>query len=187
MYLFLSLKGWQSFILWSVLCRFHSLYHWCHSLSLITIYCHSLSLVVPLLVTRYHSLSFVATSCTTCCHSMSFVTRCTTRCHSLYYSLSLIVLLVVTRCHLLSLDIALVCLFINDQFLTKIIEKDLLQWILFMDFSWLLQILPKLWLLVKMLWELTGFHMEKVFTAREFQTNYNVCVETVIYKSLMGV
>ena len=30
-----------------------------------------------------------------------------------------------------------------------------------------------------------GFHMEKSFTEREFQTNYNVNVEKVSYKSLM--
>ena len=29
--------------------------------------------------------------------------------------------------------------------------------------------------------------MEKAFTEREFQTNYNVCVEKVSYKSLMAV
>ena len=27
--------------------------------------------------------------------------------------------------------------------------------------------------------ELTGFYMEKAFTEREFQTNHNVCFETV--------
>ena len=88
-YLFLSLKGRQSSIPWSVLCRFHWLCHCCHSLSLIAICCHSLSLVVLLLVTLCHLLH----------HSLSFVvTRCTTRCHSL------------------SLDVPLVCLFINDLF-----------------------------------------------------------------------
>ena len=35
--------------------------------------------------------------------------------------------------------------------------------------------------------ELTGVHMEKAFNERVFQTNYNVCVEKVSYKSLMGV
>ena len=80
MYLFLSLKGRQSSILWSVLCRFHWLYHCCHSLSLIAICCHSLSLVVLLVVT-------LIACCTTSCHSLSFVV---TRCHSLP--------LVVTRC-----------------------------------------------------------------------------------------
>ena len=95
MYLFLLLKWWQSSILWSVLYRLHSLYHCCHSLSLIAICCHLLSLVVSLAVTLCHSLSFVVTRCTTRCHSLSFVvTRCTTRCHSL----SLVVPLVVTRC-----------------------------------------------------------------------------------------
>ena len=111
--LFLSLKGWQSFILWSVLCRFHSLYHCYHSLSLITICCHLLSLVASLAVTLchslYHSLSLVAIRCLSFYHSFSLavircyslyhslslvVTRCTTR----YYSLSIVVLLVVTRC-----------------------------------------------------------------------------------------
>ena len=90
-YLFLSLKGWQSSILWSELCRFHSLYHYCHSLSLIAICSHSLSLVLSLVVTLchslYHSLSLVVIRC----HSLSFVvTRCNTRFHSLS--------LVVTRC-----------------------------------------------------------------------------------------
>ena len=72
MYLFLSLKWWQSSILWSVLCRFHSLYHCSHLLSFIAIRCHSLSLnfhslslVVPLVVTRCHSLSLVVTRCNT--------------------------------------------------------------------------------------------------------------------------
>ena len=37
-----------------------------------------------------------------------------------------------------------------------------------------------------MLKELTGFHMEKVFTETEFQTNH-VCLGTVSYKTLMGV
>ena len=85
-YLFLSLKGRQSSILWSVLCRFHWLYHCCHSLSLIAICCHSLPLVLLLVVTLYHLLH----------HSLSLVV---TRCHSL----SLVVLLVVTCCHSLSL------------------------------------------------------------------------------------
>ena len=97
-YLFLSLKGWQLSILWSVLWRFHSMYHCCHSLSLIAIYCHSMSLVVWLVVTLCHSLY----------HSLSLVVIC---CHSLYYSLSLVVI----RCHSLSLDVPLVCLFINDN------------------------------------------------------------------------
>ena len=141
MYLFFSLKARQSSILWSVLCRFHTLYHCCHLLSLIAICCHSLSLVVLLTATlchllfhstRCHSLSFVIT----CCHSLSLVvTRCHSlslvvplvviRCHSLYHSLSLVVIrchslyhslsLVVIRCHSLSLDVPLVCLFINDH------------------------------------------------------------------------
>ena len=96
-YLFLSLKGRQSFILWSVLCSFHWLYHCCHSLSLIAICCHSLPLVLLLVVTLYHLLH----------HSLSLVVI---RCHSLYHSLSLVVI----RCHSLSLDVPLVCLFIND-------------------------------------------------------------------------
>ena len=88
MYLFLSLKGRQSSILWSVLCRFHWLYHCYHSRSVITICCHSLSLVVLLVVTLYQIVApLVATRCTARCHSLSFVV---TRCHSLP--------LVVTRC-----------------------------------------------------------------------------------------
>ena len=89
-YLFLSLKGRQSSILWSVLCRFHWLYHCYHSLSVIAICCHSL----------YYSLPLFITCCTTRCHSLSFaVTRCIARCHSL----SVVAPLVVTRCHSLSL------------------------------------------------------------------------------------
>ena len=98
-YLFLSLKVWQSSILCSVLCRFHSLYHCYHSFLLIAICCHSLSLVVSLAVTLCHSLY----------HSLSFVVF---RCHLL----SLFVPLFVTRCHSLLLDVPLVCLFINAQF-----------------------------------------------------------------------
>ena len=37
-----------------------------------------------------------------------------------------------------------------------------------------------------MLKELTGFHMEKAFTETEFQINH-ACLETVSYKTLMGV
>ena len=84
-YLFLSLKGRQSFILWSVLCRFHWLYHCCHSLSLIAICCHSLSFVVLFVITLYHLLH----------QSLSFVVIL---CHPLYHSSSLDVPLVVTRC-----------------------------------------------------------------------------------------
>ena len=114
--------------------RFHSLYH---SLSFVGIRCHSLSLVVLLVVllvvTRCHSLYHSLSFAVACGHSLSFivthyhslslivllvVTHCTTRCHSLYHSL----LFVVTRCHLLyhsfSLDVPLVCLFINDHFVT---------------------------------------------------------------------
>ena len=102
-YLFLSLKGWQSPIV--------PLYHCCHSLSLIAICCHSLSLVASVAVTLchslYHSLSFVVI----CCHSLSFVvTRCTTLCQSLP--------VVVTRCHSFSLDVPLACIFINDRYLS---------------------------------------------------------------------
>ena len=99
LYLFLSLKGWQSSILWSVLCCFYSLYRCYHSLSLIAIYRHLLSLVVT------HCITF----CSTYCHSLSLVvTCCTTRCRSLYHSLSLVAIhcdslsliapLPVTRC-----------------------------------------------------------------------------------------
>ena len=114
MYLFLSLKWWQSSILWSVLCRFHSLYHCSHSLSLITIFCHYLSLFVTLCHSLYHSLSLFVTHCHSLslivirCHSLSFVV---TLCHSLSHSvtrchlLSLVVSLVVTHCHSLSLDV----------------------------------------------------------------------------------
>ena len=94
-YLFLSSKRRQSSILWSVLCLFHSLYHCCHSLSLIAIFCHSL----------YHSLSLFVIRCTIHCHSLSFVV---TRCHSLSLVVPLVVPLVVTRCHLLSLVVPLV-------------------------------------------------------------------------------
>ena len=87
-YLFVSLNWWQSSILRSVLCCFHSLYHYSHSLSLIAIRCHSLlSLVVTLCHSLYHTLSFVVTRCTTRYHPLSFVA---TRCHSL--------LLVVIQC-----------------------------------------------------------------------------------------
>ena len=101
MYLFLSLKGWQSSILWSVLCRFHSLYHFCHSLSLIAICCHSSSYVVSLVVTLYPSLSLVVTFCHSLYHSLLLIViRCTTRCYSLSF--------VVTRCHFLSFVVPLV-------------------------------------------------------------------------------
>ena len=131
MYLFLSLKGWQSSILWSVLCRFHSLSHCCHSLSLIAIYCHSLSLVVSLVVilchSLYHSLSLIVIRC----HSLSFVvTRCHSlslviiRCHSLYHSLSLVVIC----CHSLSLDVPLLCLFINDQIIALLHCRNPMLW-----------------------------------------------------------
>ena len=65
--------------------------------SLFVTRCHSLSLVVPLVVIR-----------------------CTTRGHSLYHLLYHLLSLVVIRCHSLyyslSLDVLLVCLFINDRF-----------------------------------------------------------------------
>ena len=34
---------------------------------------------------------------------------------------------------------------------------------------------------------MVGFHLEKAFTERAFQTNYNVCVKKVNYQSLMVV
>ena len=101
MYLFLSLKWWQSSILWSVLCRFHSLYHCSHLLSLVAIRCRSFSLIFTLCHSLYHLLSLVVTRC----HSLSLVIPLiVTRCHSL----SLVVPLVLTRCHSLSLVVPLV-------------------------------------------------------------------------------
>ena len=112
-YLFFSLKGWQSSILWSVLCRFHTLYHCCHLLSLVV------SFVVTLYHLLYRSLSLVLARC----HSLSIViTRCTTRCRSL----SLVVPLFATRCPSLWLDVPLVCLFINDLFLWLLLVATLL-------------------------------------------------------------
>ena len=93
-YLFLLLKRWQLSILWSVLCRFHSLYHCCHSLSLIVICYHVLSLAVSLAIILCHSLY----------HSLSFVVTRTNLCHSLSHSLPF----VVTRCPLLSLVVPIV-------------------------------------------------------------------------------
>ena len=64
-----------------------------------------------------HSLLLVAIRCHSLYHSLSFVVIC---CHSLSlvvircYLLSLVVPLVVIRCHSLSLDVPLVCLFIDD-------------------------------------------------------------------------
>ena len=88
----------------------------CHLLLLFVTGCHSLSLVITLC----HSLSLFVTRCTTRCHSLSFVI---TRCHSFYHSLLLVVPLVVTccttRCNSLSLDVPLVCLFINDQKISR--------------------------------------------------------------------
>ena len=109
MYLFLSLKWWQSSILWSVLCRFHSLYHCSHSRSLISIRCHSLSLFV----TSCHSLSLVVPL---------VVTRCVTCCHSLYHSLSLFVIryhllpFVVTQCTTRSQSLS----FVVTRFTTRL-------------------------------------------------------------------
>ena len=108
MYLFLSLKGWQSSILWIVLCRFHSLYHCCHSLSLIVIYFHSLSLVIISLC--FCKVTFLKAkvlkkghfSYNTLLSSVAVslvVSLVVTLCHSLYHSLSL----VVTCCHSFSL------------------------------------------------------------------------------------
>ena len=61
-------------------------------------------------------LSFFFICFITCCHSLSFIVTC---CYSLHHSLLLVTILVVTRCtihcHSLSLDVAIVCLFINDQ------------------------------------------------------------------------
>ena len=96
-YLFLSLKWWQSSIFWSVLCRFHSLYNCSHLLSLIASRCHSLSLIftlchlLSLIVIRCHSLSLVVIRCHSFYHSLSLVVI---HCHSLYHALSL----AVTRC-----------------------------------------------------------------------------------------
>ena len=107
---------------------FHSL---CHSFSFV-------SYVVPLVAILYHTLSFVVTRCllfTTRCHSLyyslSLVVICRTsrchslslvviRCHSMYHSLSLVVTRCTIRCHSLSLDIPLGCLFINDLPLTSV-------------------------------------------------------------------
>ena len=127
MYLFLSLKWWQSFILWSVLCRFHSLYHCSHSLSLFAICRRSLPLIVTLCHLLYHSLSLVVIHC----DLLSFVvTRYTNCSHSLYHSLPLVVI----RCHSLSLDVPLVCLFINDL-------RNLLNWTFYV--TWINLLLMK--------------------------------------------
>ena len=96
----------------------------CHSLSLFVTDFHSLSLVVPLVVTRCQLLSLVVLLVVTRCHSLSLVlplvvtrchslplvvplvvTRCTTRFHSLYNSLSLVVIGVVLVSLLLILNI----------------------------------------------------------------------------------
>ena len=87
MSLFLSLKGRQSSILWSVLCRFHWLHHCCHSLSVIAICCHYHSL--------YYSLQLFITCCTTRCHSLSLVILLVV---TLYQLLHHLLSLVVTRC-----------------------------------------------------------------------------------------
>ena len=103
-YLFLLLKRWQSSILWSVLCRFNSSYHCCHSLSLIVIYCHSLyhslSLVVPLVIrwhSLYHLLSLVVPLVVTRYSLPLLVLLVAIRCHSLYHSMSLVVTCCTTR------------------------------------------------------------------------------------------
>ena len=127
MYLFLSLKWWQSSILWSVLCRFHLLYHCSHLLSLIAIRCHSLSLIFTLCHSLYHSLSLVVIRCHSLYHSLSLVII---RCNSLYNSLSLVVI----RCHSLSLDVQLVCLFINNL-------RNLLNWTFYV--TWINLLLMK--------------------------------------------
>ena len=63
LYLFCVL--WQSRIIWSVLCRFHSL---CHLLSFFVTQCHLLPLAVIRCHSLYHSLSLVVICCTTRCH-----------------------------------------------------------------------------------------------------------------------
>ena len=127
MYLFLSLKWWQSSILWSVLCRFHLLYHCSHLLSLIDIRCHSLSLMFTLCHSLHHFLSLVVIRCHSLYQSLSLVII---RCNSLYNSLSLVVI----RCHSLSLDVQLVCLFINDL-------RNLLNWTFYV--TWINLLLMK--------------------------------------------
>ena len=62
------------------MCRFQSLYHCSHLLSLIAIRCHSLSLIFTLCHSLYHLLSLVVIRCHSLYHSLSLVvTRCTTR------------------------------------------------------------------------------------------------------------
>ena len=74
----------------------------CKSLPLVVTLCHLLHYSLSLVVIRCHSFSFVITRC----HSLSLVVI---RCHSLYYSLSLLSLVLplvvtrrTTRCHSLS-------------------------------------------------------------------------------------
>ena len=107
--LFLPLKRWRSSIIWSVLYRFHSLYHYCHSLSL-------MPFVVKCCNSLYHLLSLFVTRCTILCNSLSLVViRCNspsfvvTRCHSL----SLVLPLAVIRCHSMY---HLSVFFINDLY-----------------------------------------------------------------------
>ena len=93
---------------------------------------HSLSFVVPLVVIPYHSLSLFVIRCHSLYHSLSFVV---TRCHSLSLVVPLVVIrchslpFVATRCntccHSLSLDVLpLVCLFINDHWLSIMWTND---------------------------------------------------------------
>ena len=79
-YLFLSLKWWNSSILWSILSRYHSLYYCSQSLPLIAIRCHPFSLIVICCYSLYHLLSLSAIRCHLLYHLLSLVvTRCTTR------------------------------------------------------------------------------------------------------------
>ena len=87
-----------SFVISRCIIRCHLLYH--------SLY-QSLYYSLWFFVARCHSLSFVVTRCTTRCRSLSFVV---TRYHSLYYSLSR--------------DVPLVCYFINNPKILKIIFKN---------------------------------------------------------------
>ena len=105
-YLFLSLKGRQSSILWGVLCSFKHPNCSHSSLKVVVFLFLSLkgrqsSILWGVLCSFHsfyhccHSLSLIAICCHSLYYSLSlFVTCCTTLCHSLYHSLSL----VVTRC-----------------------------------------------------------------------------------------
>ena len=72
-------------------------------LSFVFIHFITRSHLVSLIVIFYYSLSFVVARChsfVTRCHPLSFiVTRCPTRCHSLYYSLSFVLPLIVICYH----------------------------------------------------------------------------------------